>query len=132
MQRTSPSVLHETKSTHNEKNQKNYEKDAATHNKLGLNSTLYLAYRDLPILLRRHLPKQTSYRILDFGCGAGLSTELITKIIADVGHKAEICGIDISEQNIKFARQRLPQTEFVKINPGESLSHLGKFDIEIQ
>lgn len=121
-------------STHSEKNQWNYDNDAETHNQLGLNSTLYLAYRDIPTLLHNHLfekVKSEKIRVLDFGCGAGLSTELITTIINDAGYQTEIYGIDISEENIKFARQRLDNATFLKITPGESLKQLGEFDLII-
>jgi 2-polyprenyl-3-methyl-5-hydroxy-6-metoxy-1,4-benzoquinol methylase len=119
---------------HDEKNQDNYHHNAATHNKLGLNSTLYLAYRDVPTLLHKYLfgkVKKTSFKVLDFGCGAGLSTELIANIIADAGYQAEIVGVDISGQNIKFASDRLPTGKFIEINPGQNLAHLGEFDLII-
>lgn len=121
-------------SSHSERNQKNYDNDAITHDKLGLNSTLYLAYRDIPGLLKKHLfdkVQKERFRVLDFGCGAGLSTELITKMINKAGFQADIYGVDISEQNIKFARQRLEQATFAQVEPGESLKHLGEFDLII-
>src|SRR3990167_4777910 len=119
---------------HEEKNQASYNSNAATHNELGLNSTLYLAYRDVPLLLDRHLfnrSVKTTYRVLDFGCGAGFSTELISKMIITAGHQVEIYGIDINEQNLIFARQRVPNGNFLKVIPGEKLDSLGQFDLII-
>jgi 2-polyprenyl-3-methyl-5-hydroxy-6-metoxy-1,4-benzoquinol methylase len=119
---------------HGDKNQDNYSMDAAKHNTLGLNSTLYLAYRDIPVLLDKHLfskTKKKGYRVLDFGCGAGLSTELIAKMITDAGFESEIVGIDVSEENINFAKQRLSKGKFIKVNPGEALNSLGEFDLVI-
>lgn len=121
-------------SSHGEKNQKNYDNDAFTHNKLGLNSTLYLAYRDIPELLKKYLfdkAQKKRYRVLDFGCGTGLSTERITKMINNAGYQTDIFGIDISEENIQFARQRLAKATFLKVNLGDSLKYLGEFDLII-
>lgn len=36
--------------------------------------TYYLAFRDIPALIARHV---TGHRALDFGCGAGRSTRLL-------------------------------------------------------
>lgn len=119
---------------HDEKNQTNYHHDAATHHKLGLDSTLYLAYRDIPMLLQKHLfnkMNKMSLRVLDYGCGAGLSTELITKMITNAGYQPDIFGVDINEKNIKFASDRLPSATFIKINPGDRLNNLGEFDLII-
>ncbi|HSW75749.1 MAG TPA: methyltransferase domain-containing protein [Candidatus Saccharimonadales bacterium] len=118
--------------SHEIANQENYKKSADLHNKFCLDSTLYLAYRDIPALLEKHLFKQNnkeSYRILDFGCGAGLSTEIISKIILSSGYKVDIVGVDLSEENLKFARERIPHAEFVKTNPNQCLKRLGDFDL---
>jgi 2-polyprenyl-3-methyl-5-hydroxy-6-metoxy-1,4-benzoquinol methylase len=119
---------------HEEKNQEAYNKDAATHNKLTLDTTLYLAYRDIPTLLQKHLfnkVKKDTYRVLDFGCGTGFSTEIIATTIKNAGYPIEIYGIDVSEQNIKFAKQRLQQAKFITVKPGELLKDLGQFDLII-
>lgn len=120
--------------SHSVKNQSNYKEDAITHNKLGLDSTLYLAYRDIPELLKKHLfdkVQKEKYRILDFGCGTGLSTELIAKMVMNAGYQIDIYGVDISEENIKFARQRLSQATFHVVGVSQPLEHLGQFDLII-
>lgn len=119
---------------HAEKNQLNYNQDAANHSKLDLDSTLYLAYRDIPQLLKEYLGatyEKRTCRALDFGCGAGLSTELVAKMLMDLNFEVDIFGIDINEQNINFAKQRMPRGTFVKINENDSLESLGEFDLII-
>lgn len=119
---------------HEEKNQENYNQNAEHHSKLGLDSTLYLAYRDIPELLEKHLfSKQNTnqFRILDFGCGAGLSTEKIADMTNRMGYTTEIVGIDINNDNINLAKQRLPCATFCRIKENDTLSDLGKFDLVI-
>ena len=119
---------------HDKKNQENYKNDAITHNKLDLNSSLYLAYRDVPEILKAHLfdpLKKGAYRVLDYGCGAGLSTSIIKKMIEDAGYDAQIYGVDISEDNIKQAKERLPDAKLSTISLNQSLAHLGEFDLII-
>ncbi len=119
-------------SSHAILNQENYKHAADAHNEMGLNSTLYLAYRDIPAILERHLfgrTKKESYRLLDFGCGVGLSTEIIAKMVMKAGYKVDVLGVDVSEENLKFARHRLPKGNFLKIEPNQSLQKLGEFDL---
>lgn len=124
-----------TITNHATKNQKNYNENAIEHGKIGLNSTLYLAYRDIPDLLEKYLfsmtPKE-QYQLLDFGCGAGLSTEIIQKIIENCGHKVNVHGIDLNENNLTLARKRLPQGIFEKVEKGQLPEQFNnKFDIVI-
>ncbi|HHS8316166.1 TPA: class I SAM-dependent methyltransferase [Legionella pneumophila] len=127
--------MHNSLSDHSKKNQENYKSQAVKHSELALDSTLYLAYRDIPSLLEQYLyqgsSSKKSFKILDYGCGAGLSTELVENIILNAGHKAETIGVDISDENITFAKKRLPHAEFFKISPNQSINHLGKFDLII-
>lgn len=121
-------------SRHEQQNQANYSKDAVSHSALGLDSTLFLAYRDIPDILKKHLFEKSvkpQYRVLDFGCGAGLSTKLFSTMMTDSDHQVEMTGIDISEENLEQARKALPGAKFIKINPSESLRHLGEFDLVI-
>ncbi|MGQ3892592.1 class I SAM-dependent methyltransferase [Legionella sp. CNM-4043-24] len=120
--------------SHAQKNQSNYNSDAETHSLLDLDATLYLAYRDLPQLLEEHLffktPKE-AYKILDFGCGAGLSTALIEKAVTRSGHKIDVFGVDINAENIKQAQKRLPHAVFSTITPGQKLDFCEEFDLVI-
>ena len=65
--------------------------------------TYYLAFRDLPELLRRCPP---GGRALDFGCGTGRST----RFLKDLGLRAE--GIDIAEAMLAHARFLDPQGSY--------------------
>src|SRR5690606_41509378 len=72
-------------------------------------ATYYLAFRDLPGLLRRYPPGS---RALDFGCGTGRST----RYLKDVGFQAE--GIDIAEAMLAQARLRDPEGSY-RLVPGD-------------
>lgn len=71
--------------------------------------TYYLAFRDLPGLLRRFPPGSPA---LDFGCGAGRST----RYLKDLGFQAD--GIDISEAMLAQARLRDPEGSY-RLVPGD-------------
>jgi len=121
-------------STHAEMNQINYAKNAITHGELGLNSTLFLAYRDLPILIKKYLlPKleKTKIRVLDVGCGAGLSTELICKILTMEKLEGEFYGLDISKDNLELAKKRVPFAKFIQTNDLIDENLLKNFDLVI-
>ena len=120
--------------SHGKTNQSNYKASAHLHAKINIDSTLFLAYRDIVFLLEKHLfhhNKKETYRVLDFGCGAGLSTHIISQRIEEAGFKVDITGVDISEENLKQAKTRLPDAQFIQITPNQSLSKLGEFDIII-
>lgn len=61
--------------------------------------TYYLAYRDLPAILRAHVQ---GTKALDFGCGAGRSTRFLRGLGFDV------VGVDISNHMLTRARERDP------------------------
>ncbi|MBA2652079.1 MAG: methyltransferase domain-containing protein [Tatlockia sp.] len=115
-------------------NQQNYNKDAKSHAKFNLNSTLYLAYRDSDMLLKTHLferlPKK-SYRVLDYGCGTGLSTSIYAQIITESGYELEIIGADINNENLTIAQNSIANGKFIHITPDQDLKFLGKFDLII-
>lgn len=50
-------------------------------------------------LLKRYLPKNKTLRILDAGCGPGAALIYLSQF-------GEVIGVDISEEALKFARQR--------------------------
>ena len=52
--------------------------------------------------------KNSPKRILDFGCGDGLSCELLKKVFP----QAEVVGVDVSEESIKIAKERGCNCEF--------------------
>lgn len=70
-------------------------------------ATYYLAYRDLPALLREHV---RGSRALDFGCGAGRST----RFLRGLGYDAT--GVDVSAEMIRHARARDPQGRYLLLD----------------
>lgn len=66
-------------------------------------NTYYLAYRDLPAILREHV-KGT--RALDFGCGTGRSTRFIRQLGFDTA------GVDIASEMIAKARDLDPSGDY--------------------
>jgi SAM-dependent methyltransferase len=79
---------------------------AAAYADLGFAGTYYLAFRDLPDLLARHV---TGRRALDFGCGAGRST----RFLQGLGY--ETIGIDVAEPMLRMARERDPEGTYVHV-----------------
>lgn len=64
-------------------------------------------------------------RILDVGCGSGMSTSAVAAAFPE----AEITGADLSESMLEAAAKRLPEINFVQRDCGRSLSDLGSFDL---
>ena len=78
-------------------------------------NTYFLAYRDLPAILREHVHGTNA---LDFGCGAGRSTRFLR------GLGFEVLGVDISEPMLDRARQRDPEGTY-RLVPDDALTGLG-------
>ena len=72
---------------------------ARAYAELSFPGTYYLAFRDIPGLIAKHL---TGSRALDFGCGTGRST----RFLRDLG--MTVVGIDISAPMLEEARLRDP------------------------
>lgn len=70
----------------------------------------YLAYRDLPEMLGRHVAGR---RALDFGCGTGRSTRFLRAL------GFEPLGVDISADMIAKARERDPSGTYRMIPDGD-------------
>ena len=83
--------------------------------------TYYLAFRDLPDLLRQHV---RGTRALDFGCGTGRSSRYLRS------QAFEVIGVDVSESMLDQARARDPQGDY-RLVAGEGLAGLatGTFDL---
>ena len=94
---------------------------AESYSRLEFPNTYYLAYRDLPEIISRHI---TGYLALDFGCGTGRSSRFLKQLGFNV------TGIDISEDMIKMARNLDPDGNYQLVGNG-NYSHLGKnhFDL---
>lgn len=123
------------KNNHDGKNQESYNQNAKEHDTLGLDSTLYLAYRDIGKLLERNLfPRfpDGKLRFLDYGCGVGLSTQIILKHLNKrANYLVEALGVDINESNIQLAKEKLPHVLFMVISPENKLEQAEKFDLII-
>lgn len=94
---------------------------ALSYSKLEFPNTYYLAYRDLPEIILKHVKGRNA---VDFGCGAGRSTRFISKL----GFKT--IGIDKSPNMVEVAKNIDPNGEYQLVKDG-SYSHLGKgkFDL---
>ncbi len=78
-------------------------KRAESYAELEFPGTYYLAYRDLPEIIKSHV---TGTSAVDVGCGAGRSTRFLQKL------GFETIGIDIAKTMIKKARERDPQGDY--------------------
>jgi len=94
---------------------------ASAYATLEFANTYYLAFRDLPEILRAHV---TGRRALDFGCGTGRSTRFLRKLGFDV------TGVDISEDMLRIARTTDPSGDY-RLVPGDNLNQFaaGSFDL---
>lgn len=76
--------------------------------------TYYLAFRDLPAILRAEV---RGTRALDFGCGTGRSTRFLR------GLGFEVVGVDIAAHMLERARERDPQGDY-RLVPGGDFGSL--------
>jgi len=116
-----------------EQNQRAYDSSATEHGKLSIESTRYLAYRDIPSMLKKHLIKDSKkvYRVLDYGCGAGLSTKIITDILKSMGLSSQVYGTDINQKNLEIAAQKNPHAIFFHYKDSSCLKEIEPFDLVI-
>lgn len=94
---------------------------AAAYAKLEFPGTYYLAFRDLPEIIQRHVAGR---RALDFGCGTGRSTRFLRKLGFDA------VGVDIAEEMVRIARATDPGGDYRLLADG-NLGQLadGTFDL---
>ena len=78
-------------------------KRAESYAKLEFPGTYYLAYRDIPEILFKHVKGK---KAIDFGCGTGRSTRFLEKC----GFNA--VGVDISKDMIKKAKELDPEGDY--------------------
>jgi SAM-dependent methyltransferase len=94
---------------------------AEAYAKLEFPGTYYLAYRDLPEILFKHVKGR---KAIDFGCGTGRSTRFLQKIGFNT------IGVDIAEEMIKKARQIDPKGDYHLIPDGDfSQLEEGAYDL---
>ncbi|MBD3217293.1 MAG: methyltransferase domain-containing protein [candidate division Zixibacteria bacterium] len=100
-----------------------YEDDfrASEYARLEFPGTYYLAYRDLPEIISKHV---NGTKALDFGCGAGRSTRFLKKL----GFNA--IGVDISKRMIDQAQKIDPEGVYRLIDDADLSSfNDGSFDL---
>ncbi|MCK5152012.1 MAG: class I SAM-dependent methyltransferase [Candidatus Thorarchaeota archaeon] len=94
---------------------------ADAYSKLEFPGTYYLAYRDIPAIISRHVKGKQA---LDFGCGTGRSTRFLQKL------GFQTIGIDISEDMIEKAREIDSEGDYRLIEEGDfSQFERGAFDL---
>ncbi|MFX1295584.1 MAG: methyltransferase domain-containing protein [Promethearchaeota archaeon] len=73
---------------------------AESYAKLEFSGTYYLAYRDLPEIILKHVKGKN---VIDFGCGTGRSTRFLKK------YGFNMIEIDISAEMLKKAQELDPE-----------------------
>jgi ubiquinone/menaquinone biosynthesis C-methylase UbiE len=88
---------------------------------LEIAGTYYLAFRDLPVLLRKYV---CGTRALDFGCGTGRSTRFLRELAF------EVIGVDVSQAMLDQARGRDPCGDYRLVAEGTLAGFgTGTFDL---
>ena len=96
-------------------------KRADAYARLEFPGTYYLAYRDLPEIIFKHVRGR---RAMDFGCGTGRSTRFLHKLGFDA------VGVDIAEDMITKAREIDPEGDYRLIKDGDfSQFEKGAYDL---
>lgn len=99
------------------------ERRASAYAELEYPGTYWLAFRDLPELLARHVEGTLA---LDFGCGAGRSS----RFLRSLGFTA--VGVDVSGPMLVRARDRDPAGAYVRVPDGDLGSlREGGFDLAL-
>ncbi len=96
-------------------------KRADAYSKMEIPGTYYLAYRDLPMIIAKHVKGK---RAIDFGCGAGRSSRFLKK------HGFDVTGIDISGEMILKAIELDPDGDYRLIRDADfSLLPVSSYDL---
>ncbi|MBI5434784.1 MAG: methyltransferase domain-containing protein [Planctomycetes bacterium] len=94
---------------------------ASSYAALEFPGTYYLAFRDVPALLGKHV---VGTRALDFGCGAGRSTRFLRSLGFCV------VGVDIAADMLAHARERDPDGDYREVGEnGERIAQLQPVDV---
>jgi len=75
--------------------------------------------------LANRIPIKNCTRIIDIGCGSGMSTFCIKNRFPD----AEVTGVDLSETMLEKAQELMEDVIWLQRDCSKSLEDLGKFDI---
>ena len=98
-----------------------YEKHAGEYADLGMEGTQYLAFRDIPVLIREHAGSVES--ALDYGCGAGRSTRFLKRL------GLHVVGVDVSPEMLEQARSKDGSGEYHQISSGHLPFEDSTFDL---
>ena len=103
------------------KNSWGNQKRAESYSKLEFPNTYYLAYRDLPEIISKHVKGK---KAVDFGCGTGRSSRFLKQLGFDV------TGIDIAQDMLDIAKE-LDKTGDYQLVTNAAYSRLGveQFDL---
>lgn len=85
---------------------------AKAYAQLEFSNTYYLAYRDLPNIIREYI---SGTKAIDFGCGTGRSTRFVRQLGLDV------TGVDVAREMIAQARTLDPSGNYY-LTRGDDLS----------
>jgi SAM-dependent methyltransferase len=97
------------------------EERARAYATLQFPGTYYLAFRDLPALVRHY---SHGRRALDFGCGTGRSTRFLRNL------GLEVIGVDISQAMLDQARALDPSGEYYLVRDSIAVEFApGRFDV---
>ncbi len=88
---------------------------AESYSKLEFPNTYYLAYRDLPMIISKHI---TGKKAIDFGCGTGRSSRFLKQF------GFEVTGIDIAQDMLNIAKKLDEKGNYQLVSNGK-YSHLG-------
>jgi ubiquinone/menaquinone biosynthesis C-methylase UbiE len=97
-----------------------YQTFASEYASLGIEGTQYLAFRDVPKLIQKHV---SGTHALDYGCGAGRSTRLLKSLGLDT------VGVDVSNDMLQQARLKDTKGLYRNIKSGELPFDNESFDL---
>lgn len=97
------------------------EERARAYATLQFPGTYYLAFHDLPTLVRRY--NHGARRALDFGCGTGRSTRFLRNL------GLEVVGVDISQAMLAQARALDPEGDYRLVRNSLCEFAPGSFDV---
>lgn len=101
-------------------NNEKTNEQANNYSKTQESSCRYLAMRDVPLLINKY---SKGPKTLDYGCGTGLSIELLQKLGLDV------TGVDVSLEMIQQAAMQCPGTPLYLIKNGRVPYGSNTFDL---
>lgn len=94
---------------------------AESYSRLDFPNTYYLAYRDLPQIIKAHTLGKNA---IDFGCGTGRSTRFLKRL----GFK--VIGIDISIDMLRIAQKLDPSGNYQSVSNGDyRYLGMGQYDL---